>query len=93
MVTGMATAKVTITLDVDQLARVRERVGAGAAPTVSAFVQRAVSAALDETAAWAASLAESLAESGGPLTDQERAWADQVLTSSPPSPACAGNAA
>jgi Arc/MetJ-type ribon-helix-helix transcriptional regulator len=79
MVDGMATRKVTITLDEEQLERVRALVSAGKAPNVSAFVQHAVGVALDDVAGWGAVLAEALAGSGGPLTANERAWADDVL--------------
>ena len=76
---GMATRKVTITLDEDELARIRELVEVGAARSVSAFVQAAVSAQLDADALWAQTLDEILEETGGPMTDEEKAWADQVL--------------
>jgi Arc/MetJ-type ribon-helix-helix transcriptional regulator len=79
MVIGMATVKVTVTLSEDQVARIREQVAAGHAASLSGFVQRAVATALDEMAAWAAALTDALAATGGPLTDEERAWADQVL--------------
>jgi antitoxin ParD1/3/4 len=79
MVVGMATVKVTVTLGDDQVARIREQVAAGRAASVSGFVQRAVATALDEMAAWAAALTDALAVTGGPLTDEERAWADEVL--------------
>ena len=48
MVLGMATRKVTITLDEAQLDAVRALVPAGTAPTVSGFVQHAVAVALDD---------------------------------------------
>lgn len=79
MVTGMATRKVTVTLDELQLGRIRALVDAGAAQSVSAFVQHAVGVALDDVAGWGAMLAEALQETGGALTDGERAWADEVL--------------
>ena len=79
MAIGMATKKVTITLDEDELERIRELVQSGAASSVSAFVQRAVSASLDADAIWAATLTDLLDETGGPMTDEERAWADSVL--------------
>lgn len=79
MVTGMATRKVTVTLDEDQLARIRDLVAAGKVPTVSGFVQHAVGVALDDVAGWGAMLAEALANTGGDLTAEERAWADAVL--------------
>lgn len=79
----MATAKVTITLPEDELRRIRELVHDGRAGSVSGFVAQVVSTALDETAAWAATLAEMLEETGGPMNDAERAWADTVLGGGP----------
>ena len=75
----MATKKVTVTLDETQLARVRALVANGQAGSVSGFVQHAVSVSLDDVAGWGAMLAEALRETGGPLSEDERAWADQVL--------------
>jgi Arc/MetJ-type ribon-helix-helix transcriptional regulator len=75
----MATKKVTVTLDEAQLDRVRALVEAGSARSVSGFVQDAVSVALDDVAGWDALLAEALRQTGGPLTDDERAWADEAL--------------
>jgi Arc/MetJ-type ribon-helix-helix transcriptional regulator len=75
----MATRKVTITLDEEQLARIRGLVSAGKAATISGFVQHAVSVALDDVAGWGATLAEALAKTGGDLTADERVWADEVL--------------
>ena len=83
MVSGMATRKVTVTLDEEQLERVRDLVDRGTAPSVSGFVQHAVSIALDDVAGWGAVLAGALESTGGPLTDDERAWADGVLGSAP----------
>ena len=79
MVIGMATRKVTVTLDAAQLDLIRKLVDAGSTPSVSGFVQHAVSVALDDVAGWGALLAEALRETGGPLTDDERAWADELL--------------
>jgi Arc/MetJ-type ribon-helix-helix transcriptional regulator len=79
MVTGMASKKVTVTLDEMQLDRIRALVAAGMAASVSGFVQHAVGVALDDVAGWGALLAEALRETGGVLSDSERAWADQVL--------------
>jgi Arc/MetJ-type ribon-helix-helix transcriptional regulator len=81
----MASKKVTITLDEDQLGRIRALVEAGTAPSVSGFVQHAVGVALDDVAGWGALLAEALRESGGALSGGERAWADEMLgTRKPP---------
>jgi Arc/MetJ-type ribon-helix-helix transcriptional regulator len=82
MVTGMATRKITITLDEAQLDRIRALVEARTAPSVSGFVQHAVAVALDDVAGWGAMLAEALRQTGGPLTDDERVWADDVLGTS-----------
>lgn len=85
----MATRKVTITLDEEQVAGVRALVAAGRAPSVSGFVQHAVSVALDDVAGWGALLAAALEETGGALSAEEQAWADEMLgvTSRPKRPA------
>lgn len=79
MAIGMATQKVTVTLGAEQVASVKALVDAGDAPSVSAFVQGAVGAALDDAAAWGRALADALERSGGPLTSAEREWADEML--------------
>jgi Arc/MetJ-type ribon-helix-helix transcriptional regulator len=79
MVIGMATVKVTVTVPEEQLASIRHLVAAGQAASVSGFVQRAVGVALDDAAGWELLLDTSLAATGGPLTDEERRWADEVL--------------
>ena len=80
MVNGMATTKITITLDDDQLAEIRALVAAGQAATVSGFVKHAVGVALFDAAGWKDLLEEALHETGGPLTSKERAWADEILS-------------
>jgi Arc/MetJ-type ribon-helix-helix transcriptional regulator len=80
----MASKKVTITLDEAQARRIRGMVEAGTAPSVSSFVQHAVSVALDDVAGWGALLAEAPRETGGPLTGEERAWADEMLNAGTP---------
>lgn len=75
----MATRKVTITLDEVQVERIRALVESGAATSVSGFVQHAVGVALDDVAGWGALLAEALRETGGALSEEERAWADEIL--------------
>ncbi len=75
----MATKKVTVTIEETQLARIQALVRAGSAASVSGFVQHALTVALDDVAGWGAMLAEALRETGGPLSDEERAWADGVL--------------
>lgn len=83
MVIGMATRKVTVTLDEGQLEQIRRLVGGGRAPSVSGFVQHAVDVSLDDVAGWGALLAEALRDTGGPLTDDERVWADELLGTTP----------
>ena len=80
MVIGMATAKLTITLEQDQLDEVRKLVEAGRASSVSGFVKHAVGVALHDAAGWQEMLDEALGQSGGPLTKRERAWADALLS-------------
>jgi Arc/MetJ-type ribon-helix-helix transcriptional regulator len=80
----MASKKVTITLDEEQLGRIRALVEAGTAPSVSGFVQHAVGVALDDVAGWGALLAEALRETGGALSGGERAWADEMLGTEKP---------
>jgi Arc/MetJ-type ribon-helix-helix transcriptional regulator len=79
MVIGMATRKITVTLDEGQIERIRGLVRAEAASSVSGFVQHAVAVALDDVAGWGAMLAEGLRETGGGLSDDERAGADDGL--------------
>lgn len=81
MVVGMATRKVTITLEEEQINQIRKLVDTGRATSMSGFVQHAVAVALDDVAGWGALLAEALRDTGGPLTDDERAWADGLLGS------------
>ncbi len=75
----MATRKVTVTLEETQVDRIHKLVNSGSATSVSGFVQHAVSVALDDVAGWGALLAEALQNTGGPLTHEERAWADTLL--------------
>lgn len=79
MVNGMAMKKVTVTLPEEQFNRIRDLVETGKAPSVSGFVQRAVGVTIDDVAGWGALLAQALRESGGPLSDEEKVWADEVL--------------
>ena len=75
----MATKKVTVTLEADQLAAIRSLVDAQSTKSVSAFVQHAVAVSLNDVAGWGALLADALERMGGPLTNAERTWADGVL--------------
>lgn len=79
MVIGMASEKITITLPKKQVEAVRKLVASKHARSVSGFVQHAVGVALQDASGWAAMLEQSLAETGGPPTKKEAAWADRVL--------------
>lgn len=79
MVFGMASVKVTVTLEQAQLEQVRALVADGRASSVSGFVKHAVATSLDDVAAWALDIEDALARTGGPLTDDERRWADTAL--------------
>ena len=83
MVTGMATTKVTITLDDDQLEEIRRLVAARTASSVSGFVKHAVGIALHDAVGWKEMLEDALRETGGSLTKRERAWADALLSPRP----------
>jgi Arc/MetJ-type ribon-helix-helix transcriptional regulator len=80
MVIGMATIKITITLEEEQIEEIRALVAAGEAGNISAFVKHAVGVALSDAAGWREMLKEALRETGGPLTKKERAWADSILS-------------
>jgi Arc/MetJ-type ribon-helix-helix transcriptional regulator len=79
MVFGMATTKITITLDDSQVEEIRALVAAGEATNTSAFVKHAVGVALSDAAGWREMLKDALRQTGGPLTKQEREWADSIL--------------
>lgn len=81
MVIGMATAKITITLQHDQVEEIRALIAAGEAASVSGFVQHAVDIALHDAAGWRELLEDAMEQTGGPLTERERSWADSLLTS------------
>ena len=80
MVFGMATRKIAVTLDADQVQEIRALVAAGQAANVSAFVEHAVGVALHDAAGWKEMLEDALRQTGGPLTKNERAWADALLS-------------
>jgi Arc/MetJ-type ribon-helix-helix transcriptional regulator len=81
MVFAMAnTAKITITIQQEQLEEIRALVRAQQASSVSGFVQHAVTVALHDAAGWREMLEGALQQTGGPLTKKERVWADHILT-------------
>jgi Arc/MetJ-type ribon-helix-helix transcriptional regulator len=81
MVFGMATTKITITLQDSQVEEIRALVAAGEITSVSAFVKHAVGIALYDAAGWREMLQDALQQTGGPLTNKERSWADTLLSS------------
>lgn len=68
-----------MTLDEADVARIRSLVESGKAASVSGFVQHAAGVSPDDVAGWGAMLAEALAQTGGDLSADERAWADRIL--------------
>lgn len=74
----MTVEKIAVSLPRSVAKRAREAVRQGRAPSVSAYVARAIEeqAKLDELSAL---LDEMLAETGGPLTAAERREADRAL--------------
>ena len=81
MVFGMATRKITVTLQDHQVDEIRALVAAGTAGSVFAFLKHAVGVALFDAAGWRQMLKHALRQTGGPLTKKERAWADALLSS------------
>jgi hypothetical protein len=63
----------------EQVLLIRNLVRAGRAASVSGFVQNAVGVALDDVAGWGAMLAQALDDAGGPMSAEERAWAETAL--------------
>ena len=74
--------KVTITIDREILAGVRTTVDKGKAASVSGYIAHAVAAQLDTETSFDATIAEMLANSGGPPSDEERAAAQHLLSTS-----------
>jgi len=83
MVVGMASVKVTVTLGEQELEQIRSLVAEGQTGSVSGFVQHAVRVGLADVRGWGAMLAQALEETGGPLSDSERRFADSVLKAEP----------
>lgn len=84
MIPGMTTQKIAITVPEQTLASARRAVRAGKAGSLSAYISRALEqqTLLDDLDSL---LQELLSESGGPLTAQEKGWADSVLSGRVPS--------
>ena len=84
MVIGMATTKITVTLQDEQIQEIRALIAAGQTTSVSAFVKHAAGIALFDAAGWSEMLRDALQQTGGPVTAKERAWADGILCPQPP---------
>ncbi len=78
MIVGMTSAKVAISLPKDVLTRARAAVRRGAAPSLSAYVGKALDEKVTEDEVFGM-LEEMLNETGGPPTPQEVRWANQAL--------------
>jgi Arc/MetJ-type ribon-helix-helix transcriptional regulator len=78
-VVRMTKAKVTMTMDKDLLARVKQAIDSGRAPSVSAYIEKAVEHWLIEEESAEELVDDMLEESGGPITADERVWADRIL--------------
>lgn len=79
MASGMATLKITITLEEEQVEDIRRLVSAGRADSVSGFVKHAVDVALNDAAGWKQMLDEAIENTGGPPTGEEQAWVASIL--------------
>ncbi len=78
MIIGMTKRKIAVSLPADLVQHAHQAVAAGTAASVSAYVAEALEerAKLDDLESL---LEEMLAETGGALTAEERAWADRAL--------------
>lgn len=70
--------RVSVTLDRQQVEEIRGLVPGTSMP---AFVRNAVRVAIADAREWREMLDEALDRTGGPLTEEEIAWADGVLGS------------
>ena len=77
MMFGMTREKIAVSLPAELVRAAKDAVKHGRAASVSGYVEAALAAHLArDDDAW---IDEMLAETGGPMTDEERAWADRVL--------------
>lgn len=78
MMFGMTRVKIAVSLPAELVAAAKRAVASGRAASVSGYVEQSLAAqvATDDLEAW---LEQRLAETGGPLTDEEIAWADAAL--------------
>lgn len=82
----MAARKSSVTLGVAHEASVRALATDANTISLSAFLDHDVEMALNDAAEWEETLATALEQTGGPLTPEERAWADSILSPAPRKP-------
>ncbi|MDX6199919.1 MAG: hypothetical protein QOJ79_3070 [Actinomycetota bacterium] len=74
---GMTREKIAVSLPAELVRAAKSAVKAGRAASVSGYVEAALAAhAVNDDDTW---IDEWLAETGGPLTAEEIAWADRAL--------------
>ena len=77
MMIGMTKAKIAVSLPAELVAAAKKAVTAGRAASVSGYVEAALAAYVaNDDDAWIEDLLE---ETGGPMTEAERTWAEQAL--------------
>lgn len=77
MIFGMTKAKIAVSLPAELVAAAKKAVLAGRAASVSGYVEAALVAYVaSDDDAWIDDLLE---QTGGPLTNEEIAWADHAL--------------
>ncbi len=81
MIIGMTRpkTKLAVSLDATLVDRVKALVASGTAPSVSAYVEHALTSQLAAEADFDASVAEGLRKTGGPLKPAERSAARRLL--------------
>lgn len=75
---GMTKKKIAVSLPPELVEAAQAAVKAGRAASVSAYVAEAIEDKLKHDDLGSL-LDQMLEETGGPLTDEERAWADEIL--------------
>ena len=78
MIFGMTKAKIAVSVDPARVAAAKRAVSEGRAPSVSAYVERAM-ASYEQPLELSVLLDDMLAETGGPLTDEPRQRFDREL--------------
>lgn len=80
MITGMTPkAKIAISIRQDLLDEIQGSVERGTSPSVSAYIEKAIEHQVWARAEFLQMMDDALEETGGPMTDEEIAWADRVL--------------